>query len=71
MPKIHTRKKRLMGLHGNKKHRFYFETAKKKVGPRTFRTKEQAEAYAKEKGMKGFSIVLAKKDKRFRIELQK
>jgi hypothetical protein len=67
MPKMHTRKKRLMGLSSGKKHRFYFQTVKKKTGDRTFRTSEQADAYAKESGVKSYDVIPAKKDKRFKI----
>jgi hypothetical protein len=69
MVKEHTRKKRLMGLSSGKRHRYYFEVAHKKKGDRTFATKEQAEAYAKEKGIKKYTIAPAKKNKRFKIVL--
>ena len=65
--KIHSRRKRLLGLKTGHKNRFFFHKIHAKFGPRTFKTKEQAEAYAKEKGIKEFNIVPAKKIK-FKIE---
>jgi len=69
MVKVHTRKKRLMGISSGKRHRFHFEVAHPKKGDRTFASKEQADAYAKEKGIKKYTIAPAKKNKRFKIVL--
>ena len=66
--KVHTRLKRRKALTSSFSHRGFFSNVAKKVGAKTFSTKELAEAYAKEKKMSSYEIVPAKKGKRFKIE---
>ena len=65
MAKIHTRVKRNLGLTSGLGHGSTAST--KKVGVRTFKTKEAAENYKKENKLKG-EIVPAKKGKRFKVD---
>jgi hypothetical protein len=69
--KIHTRTKRKFNLTSSFGHKKYFAGARKKKGTKTFKTKEAAEKYAKEKGLKKQEYVLvpAKKGKKIKIEL--
>ncbi|MDD9954575.1 MAG: hypothetical protein OXR66_09680 [Candidatus Woesearchaeota archaeon] len=47
MGKIHTKAKRAKGLRNTHlKHKFWFTTVTKKKGPKSFKTKEAAEAWA-------------------------
>lgn len=70
MARINTKMKRLNKLSTTLRHTHFFKgEGKAKVRTRTFTTKDAAEKYASEKGMKNFSIVSAKKDKRFKIEI--
>jgi hypothetical protein len=66
--KKHTRLKRRKDLTSSFQHRGFFSNKKRKKGAKTFRTKEQAEAYAKEQKLKDYEIISAKKGKRFKIE---
>lgn len=66
--KVHTRLKRRKNLVSSFSHRSFFSNVPKKVGAKTFSTKEFAEAHAKEHKMKDYEIVPAKKGKKFKIE---
>jgi len=68
--KIHTRNKRMMAVATTFSHKRFLSSIPKKKGARTFSTKKQAEEYAKENNIKegSYTIVPAKKDKRFKIE---
>lgn len=68
--RINTKMKRLNKLSTSLRHTNFFKgEGKAKVRARTFTTNEAAEKYATEKNMKNYSIVSAKKDKRFKIEV--
>ncbi|MFH1917277.1 MAG: hypothetical protein ABIJ21_08510 [Nanoarchaeota archaeon] len=67
MTKVHSRKKRLYGLKTGHKHRFFFSGIEKKNRPKTFRTKEQAEEYAKAKKIAKYEVTSAKRGKRFQL----
>lgn len=66
--KVHTRRKRLLGLSSGQRHRFFFHKVRSAHRPKTFSTEELAQAYAEERGLKKYSIVPAKKT-RFKIEM--
>ena len=66
--KIHTRRKRKQGLTSSFGHKAFFAKVFKKKGAKTFSTKEFAEEYAKAQKLKDYTIVPAKKGKRFKIE---
>ena len=52
MTKIHSRKKRLLGIRSlHRKHRYFFTNVTPKTGPKSFGSKETAMAYAKEHGV--------------------
>ena len=71
MARINTKMKRLNRLSTTLRHTNFFKgEGKAKKGARTFTTKEAAEKYAAENKIKDYSIVPAKKDKRFKIELK-
>ncbi len=65
MAKIHTRQKRALCL--TRTHQHATITTKKVVGPRTFKTEEQALAYAKEHKIKSTTLMKVKKGKRFQL----
>ncbi len=59
MSKIHTKLKRKLGIRStSRKHRFWFTTKAKKKGPKSFSTKEKAEAWAKENELDTKKLVL-------------
>ncbi|MCK5107351.1 MAG: hypothetical protein KAQ83_01370 [Nanoarchaeota archaeon] len=65
--KVHTRLKRRKNLVSSFSHRAFFSNVAKKIGAKTFSSNEFAEAHAKEHKMKDYTIVSAKKGKRFKI----
>ena len=70
MARINTKMKRLNRLSTTLRHTNFFKgEGKAKKGQRTFASKEAAEKYASEKGMKNYTINPAKKDKRFKIDV--
>jgi len=68
--KVHTRIKRRKALVSSFSHRGFFSNIAKKIGAKTFSTKEQAEEHAKTQKLKAdsYEIIPAKKNKRFKIE---
>ncbi len=69
--KIHTRQKRKFNLTSSFGHKNFFSGKVKPHGPKTFKTKEAANEYAKAKGLKetGYILIPAKKGKKIKIEL--
>jgi hypothetical protein len=69
--KIHTRQKRKFNLTSSFGHKNFFSGKVKPHRPKTFKTKEAANEYAKTKGLKetGYILVPAKKGKKIKIEL--
>lgn len=66
--KIYTRTKRRYGLSTSQKHINFFKGGEgKKKGPKTFKTKEAAEGWAKKQGIKKYEILPAKKNKKFKV----
>lgn len=65
MAKMHTRQKRALCLTST--HQHASTTAKKVVGPRTFKTEETALAYAKENKIAHPTLIKVKKGKRFQL----
>lgn len=65
MTKVHTKKKRFLRMRGIP------STRNRAARPKTFKTQESAETYAKENGMKDYTIVNLQPNKeiaKFRIE---
>jgi hypothetical protein len=59
MVKIHTRRKRLMGITSlHRKHRYFFTNVTPKKGYKSFLTKEKAHAWAKEHSVDTAKLVL-------------
>ena len=65
MPRLHTRVKRKLDITTSRRGK---KNATPKKGARTFSTEDQAKKYAEEKKIKDYTIVPAKKGKRFKIE---
>ena len=67
MKKIHTRakKKLRLGTHTQHKARLFGWTKKK--GPKTFKSEESANIYAKENNITKFELKSVKKNKKFQI----
>lgn len=71
MRKIHTRQKRRAGFKSTHLgHKAYFKKKVRANKPKTFKTKEQAEDYAKSKSLKNYSIELVKRGRRWRVVLE-
>ena len=70
MKKISTRIKRKFRLNSHHNHYHFFHPAIKKNRPRTFGTKEAADAYALAGGIKDYSLKAVKHNKRFQIEVE-
>lgn len=62
--KMHTRRKRKLGLTTGKSHTLRPKTAKR---PKTFKTQEAAKKWAKERDMGTVELIPAKKGKKFQI----
>ncbi len=72
--KVHTRVKRMAGVRSRRfRHRFFFGSIKKKNRPKTFKTEGSARKYAEKKKLKteDYSLIKAKKNKKFQIKLLK
>ena len=65
--KIHTRAKRKLKLSTRYQHLAFLKSKFRKNRPKTFKTQESANKYAKEKGIEKYKLVKAKKDKKFKI----
>jgi hypothetical protein len=68
MVKIHTRQKRALGIPTRKCGYSMLHPSEKLKRPKTFSTEELAKVWAKKKGIENFTLVSAKKGKRFRIQ---
>lgn len=52
MGKVHTKEKRRLGIRSTtRKHRYWFTKAETSNGPRSFRSTDAAEQWAKEQGL--------------------
>ena len=68
--KVHTRVKRKYALTSSFKHTNFFKGGEAtKNGPKTFTTKESADAWAKKQGLKDYTLVPTKKNKKFKVEM--
>lgn len=69
MKKIHTRRKRKLGLNSKRSHYNFFHKTVKKKRPRTFVSEEKASQWAKEIGLEKdkYSVVSTKHDRKFKI----
>lgn len=65
--KVHTKLKRKLSLSSHFKHKFFLKGVNKTNRPKTFKTEEAANAYAKENGIKSYSLKKVKKDLKFQI----
>ena len=67
MKKIHTRAKKKLRLGTHTQHRARLNGAKRKKGPKTFKSEDSAKKYAEENGIKKFELKSVKKNKKFQI----
>ena len=65
MPRIHTRVKRKLNMTTTRKGRFL--NVKGKKGAKTFSREDLAHEHAKKLGLENYSVVPAKRNKRFKL----
>ncbi len=65
--KPHTRMKRKFRLNTRHRHLAFLRGKFRENRPKTFKTEESANKHAKEKGIKKYTLVKAKRDKKFKI----
>jgi len=69
MRAMYTRRKRRLGLTTKFQHKAVKSGVIKKHRPKTFATKIGAEAWAQAQGLKNYTILPAKRGKRFQVHL--
>jgi hypothetical protein len=69
MKKVHSRRKKRLGLNTKRSHYYFFHGNTKVKGERTFKTVEVAQAWAKENGLTvdQYTIVPTKHNRKFKI----
>jgi hypothetical protein len=65
MPRLHTRQKRKLDITSSTQGKY--RNVKGKHGPKTFSTEERAHEYAKTNKIENYTLVPAKKGKKFKI----
>ena len=64
---MHTRAKKKLRLATHKSYSSKHQNNNKKTRPKTFKTKETADKYAKDKGILSYKLKKVKKNKKFQI----